>query len=369
MNAEKRKRRQPSFERMRDVLLEMSRDSRYEDEALPSERSLAEAQGICRETVRKALKSLIAEGVLISRHGKGTFVKTSYLRKNKRQRPYEKLNIRMLALNGTETPFISDYSTQIQRNAMRAFFAKGCRPVISQMDTTNDTAAKELEDSGVDGVLWVSPSKNALKTIRALLQREISVVTVGGEREPNPPAVNFAVDDVAGGRLAAERLLELGHERVLFVSRCARRTFVKCRFQGFKAAMAAAGFAVDNDLALRVLDAGKVHQRVLDRCVGERDFTAVFIADGIFLLPAYTAILRAGLTVPKDLSLITYDQPPDGLFAGKIMDAVLQPLAELGKMGAEALMRLARGESGVESAVAKPVSKVGASCAVNRQRG
>ncbi|MCT8003361.1 GntR family transcriptional regulator [Sphingomonas sanguinis] len=42
--------------------------------ALPSERELSEMAGLSRVTVRKGLKQLIDEGVLISKHGSGTFV-------------------------------------------------------------------------------------------------------------------------------------------------------------------------------------------------------------------------------------------------------------------------------------------------------
>jgi len=42
--------------------------------ALPSERELSEMVGLSRVTVRKGIRQLIDEGVLVSRHGSGTFV-------------------------------------------------------------------------------------------------------------------------------------------------------------------------------------------------------------------------------------------------------------------------------------------------------
>ncbi len=46
------------------------------DDALPSERQLAEDLGISRITVRKAIDGLAAEGLLVSRQGSGNFVCT-----------------------------------------------------------------------------------------------------------------------------------------------------------------------------------------------------------------------------------------------------------------------------------------------------
>lgn len=44
------------------------------DDALPSERDLAEELQVSRITVRKALDGLVEEGVLVRKHGSGTFV-------------------------------------------------------------------------------------------------------------------------------------------------------------------------------------------------------------------------------------------------------------------------------------------------------
>lgn len=43
---------------------------------IPSERELMEAHGVSRATVRKAIETLISDGVLQRSHGKGTFVAT-----------------------------------------------------------------------------------------------------------------------------------------------------------------------------------------------------------------------------------------------------------------------------------------------------
>src|SRR5690606_15784468 len=43
-------------------------------DALPSERDLAQRVAVSRVTVRKAVQHLVREGVLVQRHGSGTFV-------------------------------------------------------------------------------------------------------------------------------------------------------------------------------------------------------------------------------------------------------------------------------------------------------
>src|SRR5262249_60150345 len=64
----------------------------------------------------------------------------------------------------------------------------------------------------IDGLLCVSmcPSEADLARLRAA---NVAVVLVDSEH-PELPSVT--IDDVAGGRLAAEHLLELGHDRIAF---------------------------------------------------------------------------------------------------------------------------------------------------------
>ncbi len=58
-------------ERIETLILE---GSVHPGERLPAERALAEEFGVSRPSVREAIQKLVARGLLISRHGGGTFV-------------------------------------------------------------------------------------------------------------------------------------------------------------------------------------------------------------------------------------------------------------------------------------------------------
>lgn len=67
--------RAPLYQQLRRALRDAIEDNRLAaEEALPPERELAEQFGISRITVRKALDSLVGEGMLTRRQGAGTFV-------------------------------------------------------------------------------------------------------------------------------------------------------------------------------------------------------------------------------------------------------------------------------------------------------
>jgi len=64
----------PKHAQLRDVLLDLAANELGPDAAIPSERELMTAYDVSRATVRKAIESLIADGLLHRIHGKGTFV-------------------------------------------------------------------------------------------------------------------------------------------------------------------------------------------------------------------------------------------------------------------------------------------------------
>ena len=64
----------PKHAQLRDVLAAMCATELEPDSAIPSERELMETYGVSRATVRRAIESLIGEGLLRRVQGKGTFV-------------------------------------------------------------------------------------------------------------------------------------------------------------------------------------------------------------------------------------------------------------------------------------------------------
>lgn len=65
---------QPKHAQLTETLADLVARELGPDQAIPSERDLMTAYGVSRTTVRKAIESLITDGVLHRVHGKGTFV-------------------------------------------------------------------------------------------------------------------------------------------------------------------------------------------------------------------------------------------------------------------------------------------------------
>ena len=148
-------------------------------------------------------------------------------------------------------------------------------------------------------------------------------------------------DDVAGGVLATEHLLDLGHRRIGFVGDAFDNPFgftsSRDRFEGYAHALTRAGIKIANeDVALGAhgrYEARDLAARMLSH---SNHPTAVFAASDTQALGVLAAAQDLGLHVPDDLSVIGYDDIEACDFVG--LTTVRQHLFESGRQGARMLM-------------------------------
>jgi DNA-binding LacI/PurR family transcriptional regulator len=199
----------------------------------------------------------------------------------------------------------------------------------------------------VDGVLSISlmPTDAEIRRLRA---DDVPIVLLD-RAHPALPAIT--IDDVEGGRMATEHLLELGHRRIAFLGDEEANLFgfdsSALRRQGFEAAMEAAGVPVDPDWIVR-----RPHGRREAReaaawlLAHEPRPTAVFASSDVQAIGVMEVAQAADVPVPERLSVIGFDNVDAAGYTG--LTTVAQPLEEIGALGAELLLRALSGEA-VES--------------------
>lgn len=137
-----------------------------------------------------------------------------------------------------------------------------------------------------------------------------------------------AADDEAGGRIAAEHLLRLGHTDVVHLSAVLHAQAFSDRARGFAAALHAAGappattLVADDASTLGGYRAMRAH---LER--GARP-GAVFAATDELAIGCVTAATDLGLRVPSDLSVVGFDDLPE---IGARLTTVRQDIALLAR--------------------------------------
>ena len=151
-----------------------------------------------------------------------------------------------------------------------------------------------------------------------------------------------------GGRLATEFLLELGHREIAFLGDEEANLFgfdsSARRREGFEAAMTAAGIPSPPEWVLRRphgRDAARVAATEL-LARGTRP-TAVFAASDVQAIGVLEAAQATGVPVPEKLSVIGFDNVEAAGYTG--LTTVAQPLEEIGRLGADLLLRAVSGEA------------------------
>ncbi|MGG7306142.1 LacI family DNA-binding transcriptional regulator [Curtobacterium sp. AB451] len=132
-------------------------------------------------------------------------------------------------------------------------------------------------------------------------------LVIAGGRVAIPRADTVANDDRAGGAMAAEHLLALGHARLGFIG--ASSAASDERRIGFRA-----GVDGRAEVATVVLP-GEPTEEAGSRAVAQLldahpDVTAVFAANDVMALGALSELAERGLRVPEDVSVMGYDDTP-----------------------------------------------------------
>jgi DNA-binding LacI/PurR family transcriptional regulator len=235
---------------------------------------------------------------------------------------------------GVVTPFFTQPSVVERLRGVSREISKGGYQLVLFDLARPDRLARLPVGGRIDGLLCVSmcPSDADLARLRAA---GVSVVLVDGEH-PELPTVS--IDDVAGGRLAAEHLLQLGHRRIAFVgddeeSPWGFKSSARRRI-GAAAVLAEAG----GRLIVRRGPHGRDHARALAaRLLGLDDPpTAIFAGSDLQALGVLEAAEAAGLAVPEDLSVIGFDDVELARYVG--LTTVAQPLESSGAQGAKLLI-------------------------------
>jgi len=204
-----------------------------------------------------------------------------------------------------------------------------------------DTAFRSLlRRELTDGALIISLSPRD-DDISRLAHSSVPIVLVDANHDSLTGLNRVIVDDVAGGRMATQHLIDLGHRRIGYISdpleTVMNFTSSRHRYQGYCQALAAAGIPFR-----RAYHSQGEHGRYEARHLASQMLaqperpTAIFAASDTQALGVIEAAQDNGLRVPEDLSVIGYDDIEVAEYAG--LTTVRQMLYESGKRGIELLL-------------------------------
>ncbi|MFE9995341.1 LacI family DNA-binding transcriptional regulator [Streptomyces avermitilis] len=277
--------------------------SEAQSEGRPTMRTVAERAG-----VSKSLVSLVLRGSEQVRPEKREAVLRAMAelgyRPNAAARSLSEQRTRTVGvlLNDLRNPWFVDLldglNSLLHDNGLHMILADGRLNRRIGQDLT-----RPFLDLQVDGLIAVGtlPDPAALGTAAARIP-----VVVAGTREPVLPGVDVvANDDEHGARLATEHLIGLGHRTIAHIA--GYGAVGDLRRRSFEATMHAHGLADDALVEPSDMTEEGGYRATVRLLSGPRRPTAVFAVNDIASVGALSAADELGLRVPRDLSVVGYD--------------------------------------------------------------
>lgn len=164
--------------------------------------------------------------------------------------------------------------------------------------------------------------------IRFLQERNFPFVAYGRTQSRIPYAW-FDFDNEAGGRMAAERLLALGHRRIALIHAPLGLNFAMQRYAGYVAGLRAAGIEPDPELIIEVpINRIGGYEAALGLLARSNPPTALLVDNNVSGVGALRALGDQGWKLGQDISLIVYDGIPVEIPLPYKVTAVAQPTGE-----------------------------------------
>lgn len=228
-------------------------------------------------------------------------------------------------------PIFAEYARCIEDRAQEL----GFNIIMCSTDTDIEREAKYvslLKQKCVDGFIIAAKFEN-VKLLKDLIKNDkIPVALIAAQDVSELPVDSVTVDDYLGGYQVTEYLLSLGHKRIGFIAEEARSS--KERIRGYKQAIIEAGVEYDESLILvckpkPTMGYAEVAAKKLLELPGRP--TAIFGANDSLAIGAIWAARKHGLTIPKDLSVIGFDNTVMSQIMEPPLSTVQQPIQEIGR--------------------------------------
>lgn len=255
-----------------------------------------------------------------------------------------------LLIGDVENSFYSVIAKNVESVAKGA----GYHVVLCNSDDDPDIEReylKLLEAMRVDALV-VTPTSRNHRYLARLLDKGIVIVQVD-RRVEGLAADAILVDNESGAEGAVSHLIAAGHSRIGILTGELAVPTARQRLAGYERAMKEHGIAVREEL----VKTGSFHREhaiedATDLIRARPAPTAIFAANNILAEASFFALAQHGLRVPRDVSVVAFDDVQWMSMVEPSVTTVRQPVADMARSAAElVLRRLREGREGPPSTI------------------
>jgi DNA-binding LacI/PurR family transcriptional regulator len=237
------------------------------------------------------------------------------------------------------TDIRNPYFADVARGAEDTARTGGCDLILCNGDWDADKQmgyVHSLLGKRVDGIIMTPVATLKRDHLEQLTRCTVPIVLLN-RAAPDKLFSTVTADNEAGGVLAAQYLLRLGHRRIAHVSGSRRQRSMTDRSAGFSRGLKAARSAELTVLHNENTFAGG-YAMTMELLRRRPETTAIFASSDVLAFGVLRAMIEAGRKVPEDISVLGFD---DIELAGVVhppLTTIHQPKYELGRAAAEILL-------------------------------
>ncbi len=160
----------------------------------------------------------------------------------------------------------------------------------------------------------------------------------------------IAVDNVKGGAIATDYLINLGHKRIATVTGNVQTQSGADRFEGYQKTLKKYDIAFNPEYVYKGDYSRRSARQAAERFFGlEEPPTAIFAASDDMALEIISVAFEKGIRIPEDISIIGFDDNPAGIYGPIALTTIKQPLFQMAESAVKTLNEIVTGKSEVSA--------------------
>lgn len=284
---------------------------------------------------------------------------------------------RSLALKRTRTLGLitSDFSdwffTQVIVGAEIAARKLNYCLLLSSTERNPDDEPKYLQlfsEREVDGMLFIrANAQGDSQQMIALSEQGMPIVTTADRQNRLDRICVIVVDNIKGGFLATQRLIDVGHRRIGMITGPKTWESSQDRMLGYRRALEQSGIDLDPSLIEYGDWSYESGYRAMQQLLARSShITALFAQNDRMAIAAMWALREAGRQIPQDIAVVGFDDIPAAAFSTPPLTTVRQPMIQVGQIATELLIQMIENPTQErKEVVLEPELIVRQTCAVN----
>lgn len=248
------------------------------------------------------------------------------------------------------------FGLEIMGGISKGLSAHGYDLLVVHVNPHETEWAHSYLDTGrVDGFILMTSTRKQFH-IHALLEMDAPFI-VWGTPLPDAEYCSVTGDNLNGGRIATEYLINQGRTRIAFIGGPREEREVQHRFEGFKNVLLASNRTVEPGLVAYGDFSNTSGAQAMERLLEQTpDLDAVFVNSDLMAIAAMDVLRAHGRRVPEDVAVVGYDDLSIAEHSNPPLTTVRQNIPLAGKMLAENLIRYL--ETGVVTNDVTPVELI-----------